>query len=272
MRRAVAFAIAVTACDPAAVIERSGERGAMIEKSGVAGPRSAPDGITDPTHDRWWQQPHDLPVGPVAIEATPAERAHALHLEDLAMIERDLISGRLREAQTLAYVLAGPPDASMAPWPFGTAYVEAAALDVVTAPCLDVAIRSEAQIAVACAHCHVAASQLPQPSVTVKPDGGLSPAARIATHRWAIDRVREGLALPADSPWRDGLAALAEIPPPGTGTESQLQDVARAELETLPELDQRGAAYARLLETCAGCHAEREGGERGELSACAVPR
>jgi cytochrome c553 len=226
-----------------------------------------PPAPVDVTHDRWWRQPHDMPVHPVAIEPTSPERAHALHLEDLAMIERDLISGKLREAQTLAFLLTGPPDASMARRPFGAAYVEAAALDLVTAPCLDAAIRSEAQLAVACARCHVDAKQLPEPSVLPKPDGGLTPAARAATHRWAIDRVREGLALPADSPWRDGLTALAEIPPPATAVESHLQDVARADLATLPDLDQRGVAYAHLLETCASCHTPHR-----ELSACVVPR
>lgn len=234
--RWLVLAIAMAACDPPAPV--------------------------DVTRDRWWQQMHEMPVHPVAIEPTPPERAHALHLDDLAMIERDLISGKLRDAQTLAFLFTGPPDASMARRPFGAAYVEAAALDLVTAPCLDAAIRSEARLAVACARCHVDAKQLPEPSAIKKPEGGTA-----ATHRWAIDRVREGLVLPADSPWRDGLTALAETPPPGTAIESHLQGVARADLATLPDLDRRGVAYAHLLETCASCHTPRH-----ELSACVVPR
>src|SRR5580704_9247504 len=104
---------------------------------------------TDP-HDRLADGPHATPVRTATVEPDVVERRHGQHIDDLRMIERDLIAGRLDEARTLGYLLAQPPEPWMSPWPFDTAYVEAAALDLVTAPDLEAAYRSEARLAAAC--------------------------------------------------------------------------------------------------------------------------
>ncbi len=224
-RRKLAIAIALTACRHPA-------------------PRIDPD-------DRLAEAPHATPVH--VAEAPALERTHGQHFDDLRMIERDLIAGRLDEAKTLGYLLVQPPEPWMSPWPFDTAYVEAAALDLVTAPDLDAAYRSEARLVAACARCHLDAHRLPSVSTLPPPD---------TSHGSAIDRVREGLIEATDSPWRSGLEALAETPPPpdvrvaNAGVlATRLQDAARAQLEAPPvDLDDRSAAYGALLSTCASCH------------------
>ena len=234
-RRNIALAIALTAC-------------------------AHPAPHDDP-HDRLADAPHATPVRSAVVVAPVLERAHAQHIDDLRMIEHDLIAGRLDEAKTLAYLLAQPPEPWMSPWPFDTAYLEAAALDLVTAPDLDAACRSEARIAVACARCHVDAHRLPSVNPPAPPEAGTASGPRAAMHRWAIDRVREGLVAATDSPWRSGLEALAETPPPDARVANEgvlatrLQGLAHAQLEAPPlDLGERGAAYGELLSTCASCH------------------
>lgn len=203
--------------------------------------------------DRLIETRHATPVHTAAAVPDALERTHGQHIADLRMIERDLIAGRLDDAKTLAYLLAQPSEAWMSPWPFDTAYVEAAALDLVTAADLDAALRSEARLVAACGRCHVDAHRLP--SVT-------TPEPSEPTHGWAIDRVREGVVGATDSPWRSGLEALADARPPPDARvanagvlATRMQDAARAQLDAPPiDLDERGVAYAALLATCASCH------------------
>src|SRR5690606_33945669 len=85
-------------------------------------------------------------------------------------------------------------------------------------------------------------------------------AAQMARHQWAVDRLWESLIGASDEHWRAGLYVMATAHFPGTDKPelaTRLQELARAALD-MPDtsLDTRGARYAELLVTCAGCHVQ----------------
>lgn len=202
--------------------------------------------------------PHATPVR-TRIVAAPSR--HELTLVDLRMIERDVLAGRLTEAKTLAYLFAQPAEPWMAPWPHDTARVASAALALATAPDLGAACVRTPMLATACAHCHVAAHVAPNLVTPARPQDDVTDASRAAIHRWAIDRLWDGMIGASDSPWQLGLAALAEIPAPDAISGDRLmlaqhlQSLARDQLGAADsDVESRGAAYGEMLASCTSCH------------------
>lgn len=199
-------------------------------------------------------QGHDTRPRAQGAAVTSVERVQ-MHrrFDDLQLLEHALISGRLVEAQALAFLLAQPAEPWMAPWSDESRTVERAALAVALAPSLDDATRREPKIALACAQCHRDARTLPFHHAPVP-----LPADAAARHRWAVELVREGLIHALDASWRRGLEQLAASPAPGAEPSKgsvRLRALARAEL--LDPAADRSAVYAELLVTCASCHATR---------------
>jgi hypothetical protein len=85
-------------------------------------------------------------------------------------------------------------------------------------------------------------------------------------HRWAADRLWEGLIGPSDTAWTAGASALIDAPlytdaltrdveqyEPVTALTWTVHDIgARALMES--DLTARAALYGQLLGTCAHCH------------------
>jgi hypothetical protein len=88
--------------------------------------------------------------------------------------------------------------------------------------------------------------------------------ARMARHRWAADRMWEGIVGGSDEPWQAGLDVVAAAPLDGSELGParapfgrKLQQLAqqargRRSGEAPPD---RATAYGEILSTCAGCHA-----------------
>jgi hypothetical protein len=185
---------------------------------------------------------------------------------DLARaIERVLIRGKLEDARPLASSLAGaaePP--GLAPWATQLALVRARAQAVATAPGIDEACRRAAQLAEACARCHVdvRAQAEFQPPSAAPADRDTVPA-RMARHQWAVDRIWEGMVGNADDAWIAGLDVLAAtpLPWPKLGSEraalaGRLQRLAsQAKRVPATGLEDRTRIYGEILVTCAACHA-----------------
>jgi hypothetical protein len=200
-------------------------------------------------------QPHDTRTRVQGAVVTSVERVH-MHrrFDDLQLLEHALISGRLVEAQALAFLLARAPEPWMAPWPDDTLAVERAALAVALAPSLDDATRREPKLAMACAQCHRDARALPFHR-TPEP----LPASITARHRWAVDQVREGMVHAIDASWQRGIEELAATPPPSQAEPSKgaVRLRALARTEVLAPAADRSAVYGELLVTCSACHATR---------------
>jgi len=186
------------------------------------------------------------------------------NLDVLRSIERLLLRGRLDEARQLARGIAEAPlESDLGSWATQAATVRERAAAVAAAPALDEACRREARLAEACASCHVDSRVQPEfrTSPPVPPDKDTL-AARMARHRWAADRLWEGLVGADDAPWHAGLAVLAATPLrwPELGERrsfarllQQLADQAR-QRSTTDSLADRAASYGELLVICAACH------------------
>ena len=188
------------------------------------------------------------------------------HFDDLRVIEQHLLAGHLTDAKTLAFLLTKPaPDRGMSRWGTDINAVGEAARELGESPSIDEALRREVRVAEACAWCHLRLQTQPvfaaAPAV-VADDG--TPAARMARHRWATDRLWEGLVAPSSSSWRSGLDVLAVTPltfapvSDAAALGAQLQQLARSARTKLRDgsetLDDRSRFYGEMLVTCAACH------------------
>jgi cytochrome c553 len=243
---------------------------AAIAIAAGCGPPRQP-GAPAQSGDDWLTERHataDKPApstepGRARVDRPAKVRFHMQrHFDDLRMIERRLIAGKLDEARALAYLLARPaPDPGMAPWNAEGTHVTDAALALAAAPTLDEACKREPRVSAACAGCHLRAQAAPVFGAPPPlPPDLPTQQARMARHLWATDRLWEAMVGGTDPPWRDGLEVLAETPLPFTsaGTDRiarRLQDLAQDQLSRTATLDERAAAYGEMLVTCTGCHA-----------------
>jgi cytochrome c553 len=176
---------------------------------------------------------------------------------DLRTIERMLVAGKLEDAQALAYMLTRP----VASVP-QSREVNLATDALVNARTLAQAIHAEVRVATACAHCHLATQNVPVfPTPPQAPPDRPDIAAQMARHQWAVDRLWEGVVGASEEHWRAGLYVIATS---SLGAISDRKDLAtrlqRIAREALDQptatLDARADTYAKLLLTCAGCHAQ----------------
>lgn len=191
-------------------------------------------------------------------------------LDDLRQVERLLIAGKLDEARARAEPLTrAVPDPGMERWRREVDAVTQAAAALVAAPGIDEACRREAQVAEACAWCHLATQKVPAFAVPAVPAAdGTTPAARMARHQWAVDRLWEGMVGPSEHRWRSGLEALAVTPLPFSPftdaplVASRMQDVAQQAIAALGKdsLDDRARRYGEMLVMCSACHATLHAG------------
>ena len=75
---------------------------------------------------------------------------------------------------------------------------------------LDQAVRREAQLVAACAGCHDAANVVPDVGTPpAEPREGSTVESRMDRHRWAADRLWDGVMTNDDGAWKAGLDVLA---------------------------------------------------------------
>lgn len=200
------------------------------------------------------------------LQAPALARYHMRsHTSDLRLIERSLLAGQLDDATSRALrMIQKLDDPALEPWRDPARQVAEAALDLGWAPSIDEALRRVPRVAAACAGCHVAMQRPVRfPEAPRAPYDAAMTEARMARHRWATDRLWEGVIGPADDRWQVGLRMLAETPLPFTRLTdapliaARIQDIAKAQLA--PGADRRPAAraaiYGELLTACAACHA-----------------
>jgi len=191
-------------------------------------------------------------------------------LDDLRKVERLLVAGKLEDAKAWAAALVqAAPDPGMARWQREVDDVTEAARGLVAAPSIDEACRREAQLAEACAWCHLHTQQPARFAVPAAPPADQpTQAARMARHQWAVDRLWEGLVGPSDHRWHSGLDVLATTPLPfprltdAPQLASQLQTFAQSAIAQLATdaLDDRAHRYGEMLVMCAACHSTLQAG------------
>jgi cytochrome c553 len=206
----------------------------------------------------------DAPKTPERFERVDVQRLHMHENFDLLRaIERLLIVGKLDEAKRFAAAISEAPDApAHGPWAAQVVAVRDRAATLARATTLEQACRLEASLAGACAECHAETGVAPEFRVFPVPPDKTTLEARMLRHRWAADRMWEGIVGGADEPWRAGLDVLAATPldwgPASSDraiharTLQRLADQARR--QTKPSIATRTAAYGEILVTCASCH------------------
>jgi hypothetical protein len=136
-----------------------------------------------------------------------------------------------------------------------------AARAVVASEDLVEAAGATALLASRCASCHAAISaKVVFPKEAAPKDDPRLPT-QMASHRWAVARMREGVVGPSNERWLEGARTLAKAPLTLTAESDELgiaDDVARVRLLARRALTtkpgERGALYGELLGTCARCH------------------
>lgn len=216
----------------------------------------------------------DAPKGEPAEPPTPKRFEQDMmlrfHMHEnfdlLRAIERLLIHGKLDEAKRFAAAISEAPDEpGLGSMSAHAIVVRDRAATLARAQTVDEGCRLEAKLAAACATCHVDAGvSLQLRSYPPAPADRPTIDARMARHRWAADRMWEGIVAGADEPWRAGLDVLAmapldwkEISPERATFGRELKRLADETRRRKPRdtPDDRAAAYGEILATCAGCHA-----------------
>ncbi len=216
------------------------------------------------------RQPERTEHEPGALEKVRRSAAVHMpsHFADVLEIHSALIDGSTGDAQTAAReLLAERPEVMLEEW---TPYVygmEDAARRVAEAEGLAAAASAASELAESCGRCHLALGVELAMSESAAPPVEGDAASAMRRHKWAFDRLWEGLVLPSERAWSLGAAAFVELPfcPQSPSAERDDGAVQRAR-ETLVGLEQvareasswsmRAGVYGQMLPTCSTCHAE----------------
>jgi mono/diheme cytochrome c family protein len=181
-------------------------------------------------------------------------------------IEHLLVHGKLDEARDLARSIGIAPDeAGLSAWATQAAVVRDRATALANATSVADACRLAAKLAEACALCHVDTNAVPEfRAPPALPPDRPTVEVRMARHRWAVERIREGVIGAVNEPWQAGLDVLAQAPLPWPAEDAERAQLARRIHDVADRARKRGdtdteanraTAYGELLVTCASCHA-----------------
>lgn len=204
--------------------------------------------------------------GPAPVASTPWSVKEQMkeHFLSTAIMRDALIRGDLG-AFTTAAALISSEGATGPTWGRSDAVRDAAARarGVETTAS---AARSLAELAVACGDCHRARARSPI-VVPAAPPAFASGNPQMARHRWAVDRLWEGLSAPSDEAWKKGSNAFSDAPLVGdvfAARDSAVQAQAftlsvrahalAARARTAATKEERARVFGELYATCVGCH------------------
>lgn len=122
-----------------------------------------------------------------------------------------------------------------------------------------------ARLSAACGSCHVATEAKLNFGTGPEPSEDDTVAAAMDRHRWAVDRLWEGIVGPSDYAWEQGAMVFGGMSGCEALTPSTGQDPRRKQLcETVERLGRRAKGvsdgearvrvYGDFLATCSGCH------------------
>jgi hypothetical protein len=201
---------------------------------------------------------------PADTSGTPHERLMRSHFREAALIRTAVIDGKLANVVVPAEALANTEGlGKIEPaWQSSIDVLRYAARRMQHASDIPGAAAAIADIGIACGACHNAAGG-PHTKLDAPPASDGSLESRMRRHVWATDRLWEGIFGPSDASWKAGAEALSGEPFPkevlergGVHAKSEaarfMSIVATIGPKKTPQ--DRGQAYASLLETCSACH------------------
>ena len=205
---------------------------------------------------------------PSAInEARTSVTAHMKdHLSRATVIRDALVMGHLKRAKPPAKYLAEHwPEKVLETWMPFVRGLRHSAGEVDRASDLEAASRGAASLALACGQCHQALDDGPTFPSPPAPAAGDDAGPRMQRHRWAADRLWEGVVQPSAERWAEGVEGLQRLPncqdDHGGEQLSEAIEAARNASErvrnqakTATDLPDRARLYGELLVTCNACH------------------
>lgn len=212
--------------------------------------------------------PKDKPQGPGSSALAKAEVVVAESMSDhftfAIAVDDAVIAGRLDQARKAAgKLLAASPTTYPAEWMPWVLQMRDAAHQAETATDMATAGKAVAEIVAACGACHSALGRGP---AFIDMPAPAADAPTMEVHRWAAERMWEGVVGPSDLAWRAGTARFPVLPDctPDVGGEIVDQaaiNTAREQVSALTataagtmELRPRAALYGEYVATCATCH------------------
>ncbi len=201
---------------------------------------------------------------------TPTTKVHMKdHFTQANAVRDAVIDGDLQKMHAPATWLAEHKLSDILPeeWKPHIADMQNAGQLALDAADVEAAATAVADMARACGGCH---EKLSGPTFTGESPAGeeSSVVADMKRHRWAADRMWEGLVGPSDTAWRAGVDALVDAP---------LHAEAMADDKTLPkevfdlaqqahnigekggtttDAEARAVLYAEYVSACSGCHTQ----------------
>lgn len=220
-----------------------------VEPSATVTPSAAP--TSEPTAS----------AAPSASAAPPGSMAD--HFAQTVAIRDAVIWGKLSQAVKPAENLAAMEVAKLPKqWHVSMQHLQGAAKRIREGSDVQELAAATADIARACGHCHGAAGG-PKIEPGSPPDATGPVAARMKRHKWAMERLWEGLYGPSNAAWSAGATALEldpfskEMLDPGGVHAKSAASTFNANAKALAKAktaDERGKAYSNMLSTCAPCH------------------
>ena len=185
-----------------------------------------------------------------------------LHFEQAGRIQAAMIQGDLVAARRAARILADAP-------PSGIDAADAAHVEELTrwartirdTPSFGEAAEATGFLAATCGECHASSGGGPAFRPVDPPeDRGFT--GHMILHVWGADRMWEGLLTASPESWEKGAAVFVEEPLGGAalsetalGYAQRLHALGR-EASGVTDLRAQAALSGRILQQCAGCHAE----------------
>lgn len=229
----------------------------------------APPTTGEPTNAQQAQQAAQQAKRPARSEPTEVEMVASMEAHyDVVIVAHDaLLQGDLARftAQLALVPEQALPESAPAHWRPLHAQMQAAASQGLGAKDLDAAAIALARVVLACGTCHSALGRGPIYPAPAPDDGADPLETAMLDHKWATERLWEGVTGPWDDAWQRGADALATAEVFGDADPNlvltdelkrrgqELRDIGEAARATsVPE--ERAALYGRLLATCGGCH------------------
>ena len=266
--KTLAFLLVVAGC-AASTRPPAAEPGATVDPQPAPGPAASatPSSEPPPAPSGVVPEPDRAAPGPSAEQPPPGSKGAMLmrdHFAQTVAIRDAAIAGSLEKAVRPAEALASMEGVETLPkaWQVSVEQLRSSSQRIRTGSDPQELAAATADIGRACGHCHGAAGG-PTIVVEAPPDAGASLATRMKRHKWGTDRLWEGLYGPSTAAWQAASTALQLDPfPPESLAKGGVhaRSAAARFNETAKKLaqaktsEQRGAAYAAILSTCAPCH------------------
>jgi len=221
-----------------------------------------------------------LAVSMAAAQSGPPREAVVRHMhEHVATVDAlrsAIIAGDLEGVRAPATSLVTHEAVSQLPaqWAGYVQSLRANARRVQVSRSLVAAAYATSAMATACADCHRANQVTFEfPAAKAPPEHKEDMPTHMQRHRWAADRMWEGLIGPSDKAWHQGVDMLMDVPlepaEMGATPSNEQRELARMALEVhligsrgavADEPEHRSQLYSEYLSLCVDCHTTLERG------------